>query len=121
MATLRRVGPPIVLVALFYTVSLQPTVPVPAVVGLDKVLHASAYGVLGILIRRAHGTDASATALATGAMLGIVAGIVDEWIQSGTPGRTATATDALADAVGVILGMTWWGVVTTASAANDRT
>lgn len=111
MATLWRVGPPIVLVALFYTVSLQPTVPVPVVVGLDKVLHACAYGVLGVLLRRAIGPDASTAATIGGAVLGIVAGILDEWIQSGTPGRTATASDALADAVGVVLGMTWWGLV----------
>jgi VanZ family protein len=109
-----------VLVGLFYGVSLQATVPLPAVVGLDKVLHAGAYGLLGILLLRAAGRDAGVWVRVALVGLGVLVGVGDEAIQSGVEGRTSTATDVLADAVGVILGVSWWGLVTR-SPEDERT
>lgn len=79
-----------------------PDVRVP---GSDKIVHAGEYAILGFLFARARLRNASTgRSAAAGAVLGVVVGILDEWYQSGTPGRDSSAYDALADLVGATLG-----------------
>jgi len=67
--------------------------------GADKVAHAVAYGVLGLLAALARGAGAL-----TGAVAGLVVGAADEWIQSGVPGRSADLADLAADLAGAAVG-----------------
>ena len=78
--------------------------PVPAVPGLDKLLHAAFYGVLGFLAVRALEPSGPWRALAWGAVIGLSWGFVDEWAQTATPTRTAEMGDLLADVAGAAAG-----------------
>jgi VanZ family protein len=78
----------------------------------DKAAHFGEYGVLGVLAwlavgPRVRGAGAGVHRLASGAVLlgGIGIGLLDEYIQSRTPGRESSLADLLADAAGVTLGM----------------
>jgi VanZ family protein len=68
---------------------------------LDKLLHASVYGLMAGLLRFSgllkHGL------LVFIVMLGI--GALDEWHQIAIPGRQASLYDLLADALGVVIGI----------------
>ena len=88
--------------ALLFLASASTALPGLAV-RTDKLLHAAAYAVLGVLCLRAcHG---GLEALAPGPTLGgyLLAagyGLFDELHQSWVPGRDASVLDWLADAVG---------------------
>lgn len=71
----------------------------------DKLVHAGLYAVLGALLRIATGRVAPAVAG------GLLAGLVDETIQSRVPGRHADPWDLLADVVGAALGAVAAGAV----------
>lgn len=80
-------------------------IPLPGA-GVDKPVHALVYGVLGLLLAltgRARGAAPGRAAVAS-ALLGLAYGITDELHQTFTPGRTASAADVLADAIGATLG-----------------
>jgi VanZ family protein len=66
--------------------------------GLDKLAHAAFYGVLGLLVARASGSVAAAAGAA------LLVGLLDEWLQSSTAGRTADWLDLAADVAGAWLG-----------------
>ena len=66
--------------------------------GFDKLAHVALYAVLGALTARA------SRRWTFGLLAGLLVGIVDEWLQSGTAGRAADALDAVADVVGAGLG-----------------
>ncbi len=104
---LSRRGPAIAYAALLLVASSRPSAAGPDVYGLDKVLHATAYGVLGLLLWRASGprTGTGITAATIAIAIGIAVGLTDEWIQSHVPGRDASVGDLLADAVGVVSGV----------------
>jgi VanZ family protein len=72
--------------------------------GLDKLLHAAEYALLGFLLmlglRRA-GVEAPYAAVT----VGIAYAASDELHQAFVPGRTADPLDALADVAGVLLGV----------------
>jgi len=97
-------APPLVLLAIIYRVSMEPAVPVASVYGLDKVLHAGEYGLLGLLLARAGRPALPLLALIA---LGSLAGAGDELIQSRVEGRDATHWDWMADTIGTILGVVW--------------
>ena len=79
---------------------------VPSVVGLtwDKSLHFIEYGILGILLRRAQngGNIFGAINLC---FFGIFIGCLDEFWQTLIPGRVGSYFDVMADALGVIFGV----------------
>ena len=98
-------APPVLYLGLVYGLSTVPTIPTVGIYGLDKLLHVIEYTVLGLLLSRAAGWPRS---LSTGLLLvaiGVGAGAVDEWIQSHTPGRESTIGDAIADSIGVLIGV----------------
>ena len=72
--------------------------------GLDKLLHLSAYSVLGALFGLATRRSEARRALWSGVLVGVLVGSLDELYQSTVPGRQLDALDAVADTVGVALG-----------------
>ena len=94
--------------AIFIQSAFPTTEQLPQWTHLDKILHVAAYALLGFLFFRA---------LATGRLnynrnilfilsilLSSLYGLSDEIHQSFVPGRSAEASDALADLVGGFLG-----------------
>jgi VanZ family protein len=105
-AAVSRWGPALLWAALILFLGTRPgaALPLPAIPGLDKVLHAVVYGVLGFLAVRALGAKGAWQALAWGAAIGLLWGFLDEWAQIATPGRTAELGDLLADVAGAAAG-----------------
>lgn len=68
---------------------------------LDKLLHASVYGLMAGLLRFSGLLKLGLVVFIV--MLGI--GALDEWHQMAIPGREASFYDLLADALGVALGI----------------
>ena len=76
----------------------------------DKISHLLAYTFFGILIARAlyfqnRFPFFSQNYLWLTIFIGILYGISDEFHQSFVPGRTVEFADALADSIGIILGV----------------
>ena len=101
-----RVLPLVAMMTILFILSHQPgdTLPLPAVVNLDKLLHFMAYTVLGLAflfalppgwrIRRP-----SAAAVAT-VLFCLAYGLSDEFHQQFVPGRFPGADDLVADTLG---------------------
>lgn len=70
----------------------------------DKVVHAAFYAPLGLLLHRAVRWRRPLASAAAGAGIGLLWGLLDEWIQSGVPGRSPEALDVLADVLGAAAG-----------------
>jgi VanZ family protein len=80
---------------------------------LDKLLHLTAYGILGALVCRASNTIESIhlrgpRLFLIGVLVTTLYGLSDEWHQSFVPGRSAVVADLLADFVGAVLGCAIW-------------
>jgi VanZ family protein len=83
-----------------------PSVPF-AFEGIDKLEHAGAYGIFGLLLLLAlDWPRPRAAVLAVG--LAALYGITDEWHQSFVPGRQCDPFDWLADAAGALLAVASW-------------
>jgi VanZ family protein len=93
---------------LIWAMSSVPSVelPVDVPVNTDKLIHIVEYGILAYLVCRAVDKPAPA-ALALVAIACIAYGILDEVHQSFT-GRFASAWDALADGIGVVISVAVW-------------
>lgn len=88
---------------LIFLLSSQPTLPVPVLFsGLDKLLHALCYGVLGFFLARSFSPPEVAAWRRVVLLTVLVTayGITDEYHQSYVPGRNASIWDVLADGVG---------------------
>lgn len=96
-------GPAVGWAALIFAVSARPTVPMPPVVGADKLLHLGAYLVLGAAL--AWGATARDLPRTAAALIGIAYGATDELHQMFVPGRYPDLVDWMADATGAILGV----------------
>lgn len=74
----------------------------------DFFLHVIEYGIFGALLARALERTAPAAPrlriVAAAFVLAALYGVSDEWHQSFVPGRSATAMDAAADAIGGLAG-----------------
>ena len=94
--------------AIFVQSSFPTTEQLPAWPFLDKILHVTAYALLGFLAFRALATGRLANnlnlALFISAIFAGVYGLSDEWHQSFVPGRSPETADALADLIGGIIG-----------------
>ncbi|HEX5132058.1 MAG TPA: VanZ family protein [Candidatus Krumholzibacteria bacterium] len=81
----------------------------------DKLIHATEYGILGLLVVRALGNTLSRSRVVTVffviAVCATIAG-VDEFFQGTVPGRQKDILDWLADVTGVTIGaaLTLWRV-----------
>lgn len=109
MSETRRWAPSAVWVACILFLTSVPARTLPTVspfAGADKVVHASMYGILGVLVGRAmlqRGAMRIVMPLAAIALL--AAG--DEWHQLWIPGRSADVLDWTADVAGAALGLTY--------------
>ena len=89
--------------AVLYYLSDQPKLPAPP--GGDKTAHVVAYAGFAFLWARAWGPTFSDPRRFVWAWLAAsLYGLFDEWHQSWVPGRTASAADFVADAIGGVLG-----------------
>lgn len=105
-------GPPIIYMGVIFVLSSMPK-PIPALVCLlpsDKAGHFIEYSLLGLLLGRALGTRTLAGQVAGTLGLGGLYGLSDEWHQSFVRGRTADVADWLVDLLGLLFGMTLWGL-----------
>jgi VanZ family protein len=85
----------------------------PALLSMDKLLHALAFGVLAALLAGAFARDAGRVnrMVALAALVAAAYGATDEWHQSFVPGRNPDPGDLLADAVGASAGALVAGVL----------
>jgi VanZ family protein len=95
--------------ALIVAISSLPASALPASRSIwdhDKLIHAAEYAVLAALIARALGRRGRSGPGAAVAAFALAAafGVLDELYQTTTPGRAATAADAVADALGALVG-----------------
>ena len=100
-------GPVLAAMGVLFALSSQPSLPgverIP-----DKLLHASAYFLLGLLsLRAAHGGFRAPRPLPTllSFVLCLGYGAIEEWHQAAIPTRDASVGDWIADGVG--LGAAW--------------
>ena len=95
--------------ALIFFLSSQSTLPIPmSFPNQDKLVHASAYAVMGLLAWRAlkyRQDDWVLAVLAVG--FASLYGVSDEFHQSFVPGRDADVWDWLADTTGATLMVAW--------------
>lgn len=96
---LRAWGPAVLWAAILFSLSSQPTVPAPAVSGIDKVAHFVAYAVLGALLTRTR------LPFAWMVFAGCLYGATDEVHQMFVPGRFPSVLDWVADALGTLFGV----------------
>lgn len=101
-ATVRAWTPSVLWAALIFWLSSRHTVPVPHIVGFDKVCHFGAYAVFGFLL--AHGGRASGLGHGWASAIGSLYGASDEYHQSFVVGRSSDPVDWLADTLGALAG-----------------
>jgi VanZ family protein len=93
---------------LIFYLSSQPSIATPALFpGQDKLFHLIAFGILGLLTMGAQQTSRegySARRVWLVVLAVTLYGILDETHQYFVPGRNADVFDALADALGALLG-----------------
>ena len=110
-----RLGLAIAFSAAIYYSSSRTTLPVQIRPGLDKIIHAISYFLLGLSYFNVT-TRGLIQTTPTRVILAWVGGVMfaasDEWHQSYVPGRTPDILDLLADAGGITLavGVCLWGV-----------
>jgi VanZ family protein len=73
-----------------------------------RIAHIVEYGVLGVLVMRAYANEKAKITVVTILFLAcfiFLSGVLDEWHQSFTPGRTPELIDAIFDAICGTFGM----------------
>lgn len=80
-----------------------PTIDNRIIPNLDKMAHVAAFGLLAFLLLRSMHTFGFSNGwrilLAVGLIITVM-GVLDEWLQSMVPGRTASLGDGLSDIAG---------------------
>ncbi|HEV7587527.1 MAG TPA: VanZ family protein, partial [Longimicrobium sp.] len=100
-----RWGPALLWAAAVFVASSRPTLPqLPSVLGWDKLQHAAAYAVGGLLIARALGGRGRRAAVLA-IVLGSLYGATDELHQRFVPNRSSSPVDWMADTLGVLAGV----------------
>ena len=104
MSRLLRAWAPVVAVcAVLFWLSSQSQLPSPHIPNIDKVEHATAYGILAWLAMRAFG--ASSLDAAWGVVLASLYGVSDEIHQAFVPGRSSDVFDWMADTAGALVAL----------------
>ena len=95
----------LVYMALILTLSSLPgdNIPKSWLLSFDKLIHLIEYFILGVLLMKSM-TSVSTNRLLTVIPVGIIFGIMDEYLQSFISGRFSSGWDVLADTIGVIIG-----------------
>lgn len=114
MRYLKYWAPPILYMGLIFAISSmkQPPLPTPKFewLSIDKIYHFIEYGILSVLLTIAL-INAPPKWLpqnwiwVTSAIISILYGASDEWHQTFVPGRFATFSDFVSDAIGAIAGV----------------
>ena len=114
MRYLKYWAPPILYMVLIFAISSleQPPLPTPKFewLSIDKIYHFIEYGILSVLLTIAL-INAPPKWLpanwiwVTAALISILYGASDEWHQTFVPGRSATFSDFVSDAIGAIAGV----------------
>jgi len=89
--------------AIFIEALHGPTIDNSIIPNLDKIVHVAAFGLLAFLLfrfARSAGFIIRWPLLVMIVLMIAGLGIMDEWVQSFTPGRTASPMDVLADVAG---------------------
>jgi len=89
--------------AIFVEALHGPTIDNSIIPNLDKMAHVAAFGLLAFLLfrfARSAGFIIRWPLLIMIVLMVAGLGIMDEWVQSFTPGRTASPMDVLADVAG---------------------
>lgn len=78
-----------------------------------KLAHFSEYLLLGVLLAVAltHLLGRAWLAVPLAGLLGVGFAYCDEWVQSGTPGRTQSIFDVMVDSAGLAVGLVAFSVV----------
>ena len=93
---------PLLLATTIVIASGRGQVSAPDVVNFDKIAHFSVYGLLATLVVRIESRWRGWLAI----LLVSVFGLLDEWHQSFTPGRSVEIADWVADTLGALLAVT---------------
>ena len=107
-----RVLPLVAVMTTIFVLSHQPgdTLPLPAVVNLDKLLHLMAYTVLGLAflfaLPPAWRTHRPRTAAVATVLFCLAYGLSDEFHQQFVPGRFSGVDDLVFDTLGGLLAVT---------------
>ncbi|MCF3650324.1 VanZ family protein [Synoicihabitans lomoniglobus] len=83
---------------MIFVASGRGQVAVPPVINIDKITHFAVFGLLGTLIARTQRPGR----WWVGILLASLYGLVDEWRQSFTPGRSVEVADWVADTLGAL-------------------
>jgi len=97
----------VLLVGVIFIEALHaPSIDDSVIPNLDKIAHAAAFGLMAFLLFRYLRSIGFANGwrILIGVGLSIVMlGVLDEWVKSTVPGRTASPMDVLADVAGVLV------------------
>ncbi len=111
-------GPVLGQMAIIFLSSSVPDLQAPPVAFSDKIAHALVFGVLAALMLRALGRARWNQVTGWPVMLAVLFttlyGVTDEWHQHFVRGRTSSAVDVVADAVGAVItaGGVWtWSII----------
>ncbi len=121
-----RAIPMAVVMGIIFYLSHQPggTFQLPQIKGLDKILHACIYAVLGLstcFVFPFHVWRQRAALVSTGVILFcLMFGITDEIHQSFIVGRDPSGTDVVADVVGAFVAVALYRYLCPVVAANGR-
>lgn len=86
-----------------FWLSSQPALTLPGPGGMDKLAHFGVYAVLGLLLSHAARRTGATRSMIVA--VGLLYGASDELHQSFVPGRSADPLDWVADALGVVAGI----------------
>ena len=95
----------LIYMALMLALSSLPADNIPKswLLNFDKLIHLIEYFILGILLMKSMKSISTKMLLAV-IPVGIIFGIMDEYLQSFISGRFSSGWDVLADTIGVIIG-----------------
>ncbi len=99
--------PPVLWAAVILVGTSWPSISVGPddILGLDKLVHFTMYGVLAFLVMRVSPARSSGVRIAL-VVLGLCAfGAADEWHQGFIDGRSSSGLDWIADTLGVLTGV----------------
>ncbi len=98
-------GWPLALAIMIFTASGESKVAAPDIVSIDKIGHFLVFGLLATLLARTQ----PPRRWWLGVVLASAYGIFDEFRQSFTPGRAVEVADWVADTLGALVAVTFYG------------
>jgi VanZ family protein len=100
-----------IIAAVLFESTLPATVDSEKIPKLDKLVHFLVFGLiayLGVFLLNSYKIAGNWLSMVITLVLMLLLGVVVEWLQSFTPGRTATINDVYADVAGAVVFMVVW-------------